>query len=151
MELQGAMGLIQLKKLNEKNNNRIYNFNLVNNAIINDTRNNNIFYSVIALSNTSPAWFSLPFILDEKYENDYHEFLSYLTNNGVENRPVVTGNFARQPIMKSLDINIEPEMYKGAEKIHKRGFFIGLFCEKIDVELARELADIFFNFYKFKN
>ena len=72
--------------------------------------------------------------------------MEYLTENKVENRPIVTGNFARQPIFKFLNLNIRPEEYAGAEVLHKRGFFIGLSCNKISEERVERLANIFFGY-----
>ena len=66
--------------------------------------------------------------------------------SGVENRPIVTGNFARQPVFKYLDIDINPESFKGAEILHNRGFFIGLSCEIMDNNKIDELVNIFYNY-----
>lgn len=150
METQASMGLVQLRKLYLKNTNRILNHKNITGRIISDPRNKNIFSTPIASENCSPAWFALPFILNEKLEFHYNNFLSYLTDKKVENRPIVTGNFARQPIFQFLDLNINPEEYKGSEILHKRGFFIGLPCEKMSEERINKLVDIFFN-YDFTN
>ena len=84
--------------------------------------------------------------MNKKLESHYTPFLEYLTYKKVENRPIVTGNFARQPIFKFLDLKINPEEYKGAEILHKRGFFIGLSCQKMSDERIDKLDDIFFNY-----
>ena len=146
MEIQASMGLVQLRKLDLKNTNRILNHKNITGRILNDPRNKDIFSTPVACEDCSPAWFALPFILNEKLESHYNNFLSYLTDNKVENRPIVTGNFARQPIFQFLDLNIKPEEYKGAEVLHKRGFFIGLSCEKMSEERIDKLVDIFFNY-----
>ena len=64
----------------------------------------------------------------------------------VENRPIVTGNFARQPAFEFLNLKINPEEYKGSEILHKRGFFIGLSCAKISEKRIDDLVEIFFNY-----
>ena len=86
--------------------------------------------------------------MNEKYLKHYKLFLEYLTEKKVENRPIVTGNFARQPIFKFMDIEIEPTSYKGAEILHTRGFFIGLSCSHINDERINNLVEIFYG-YKF--
>ncbi|MEE2938704.1 MAG: DegT/DnrJ/EryC1/StrS family aminotransferase [Planctomycetota bacterium] len=53
------------------------------------------------------------------------DVLSRLEGSGVETRPVVTGNLARQPAAKLLG-DIKPEEYPGAEVIHHQGFYVGL-------------------------
>jgi CDP-4-dehydro-6-deoxyglucose reductase, E1 len=146
METQGAMGLNQLKKLDLKNNNRVINHNRILDKLLNDSRNLEIFNSPKKQINSEPAWFSLTIILGEKYVKHYKSFLEYLTMSGVENRPIVTGNFARQPVFKYLDIDINPESFKGAEILHNRGFFIGLSCEIMDNNKIDELVNIFYNY-----
>jgi CDP-4-dehydro-6-deoxyglucose reductase, E1 len=146
METQGAMGSVQLKKLNSKNYARIYNHDTIVNKIMNDKRNNDIFNTPISLENAKPAWFGLTLILNEKYKHHLNNFLQYLTENKVENRPVVTGNFARQPIFKFMDIEVEPSSYEGAEVLHTRGFFIGLSCEILSDERINNLIEILFNY-----
>ena len=91
---------------------------------------------------------SIQFILDERYQNKYNDFLKHLTNNKVENRPIVTGNFARQPIFKLLGYNFDPSNYEGAEILHKRGFFIGLSCSEMSEQKLNKLVNIFYS-YKF--
>ena len=147
METQAAMGLIQLKKLKIKNDMRVYNHNEILKCILQDRRNTNIFETPIATENSVPAWFGLVFILDEKYTPHYKTFLEHLSVHNVENRPIVTGNFARQPIFKLMGYDLTPENYPGAEILHKRGFFIGLSCNYINAEKIQKLADIFYSYF----
>ena len=130
----------------DTNKNRVINHDKILNKLINDERNNDIFSSPKKQLNSEPAWFSLTIILGEKYEEDYKSYLEYLTESGVENRPVVTGNFIRQPVFKYLNMDIKPESFKGAEILHKRGFFIGLSCEIIDDSKVYALIEIFYNY-----
>lgn len=146
MEIQGAMGRVQLKKLDSKNGSRILNHDIITKKIITDPRNKNIFTSPVAQENSKPAWFALTMILSEQYESHYNSFLKHLTENKVENRPVITGNFARQPIFKFMDFEIEPSSYKGAEILHKRGFFIGLSCNDMSEERINKLVEIFYDY-----
>ena len=146
MEIQASMGIVQLRKLDSKNSNRIINHKNITERILNDFRNKNIFSTPVASDNCTPAWFALPFILNENLASYYNDFLKYLTEKKVENRPIITGNFARQPIFKFLNLNINPEEFKGAETLHKRGFFIGLSCTKMSEERIDNLVNIFFNY-----
>ena len=146
METQAAMGLVQLNKIDCKNNNRIYNHKNITERIINDPRNKNIFITPHATRKCVPAWFALPFIINEEYIHHYKSFLKHLTDNKIENRPIITGNFARQPIFKFLELDINPEEYKGAEILHKRAFFIGLACEQMSEERVDKLIDIFYSY-----
>ena len=76
--------------------------------------------------------------------------MKYLDNNNIENRPIVTGNFTRQPVISLIDENINPESFPGAEKIHFSGFYIG--CPSNCVYEKKDINDIvntIFNFDKF--
>jgi CDP-6-deoxy-D-xylo-4-hexulose-3-dehydrase len=53
------------------------------------------------------------------------ELMSLLEKSGIEIRPVVTGNLARQPAARLLG-DIDPTDYPGAEEIHHHGFYLGL-------------------------
>ena len=147
METQGAMGIIQLKKLNEKNRNRVTNYKNITINLLNDNRNKGYFSVPSATNNCSPAWFCMPMIMSSDISHLYKKFLSYLTENGVENRPIVTGNFTRQPVCKKfIEDTVNPEVFIGAEILHKQAFFIGLPCEEMRQDRVENLIDIIFNF-----
>ena len=45
-----------------------------------------------------------------------------------------------------MDIEVEPSSYKGAEILHKRGFFIGLSCNDMSEERMNKLVEIFYDY-----
>ena len=47
-----------------------------------------------------------------------------LTAAGIESRPIVAGNFTKNPAMKYLDADV-PESLPAADKIHFDGLFVG--------------------------
>jgi hypothetical protein len=73
-----------------------------------------------------------------------------LLDNKIENRPIVSGNFVRQPALKKLGLELKPEDYKGAEIVNNFGFFIGLHATLIDEEIIIKVADILMS-YDFEN
>merc|ERR1712025_1330727 len=84
-----------------------------------------------------PAWFGIAMLLHEEYAGQQEEYLDYLSKNGVENRPIISGNFIRQPSIAMYCKDEKPENYPGSEAIHDRGFFIGIHqahCEQSKVE-----------------
>lgn len=150
METQAAMGLVQLKRLETLNNNRISNYEKIIQKIKNSSQD--ILTGFTKQENSNPAWFALPFIINKKY--DKLKYLNYLELNNISTRPVVTGNFARQPVFKDLNLNINPEDFGNAEIVHKQGFFIGLPSYKMTDEKIDNLvhvllgADYLERFYK---
>ena len=138
METQAAMGIIQLKKLHEQNENRKYNYNKIKEKI--QSLNIDKFSFFEKEYNCNCIWFALPLLLNENI--DTKKYLKNLYDNGIDHRPIVTGNFARQPVFSSLNLEQTPELFTNAEIIHKRGFFVGLYSYKMEDKDINEFVDI---------
>lgn len=70
------------------------------------------------------SWFALPIMLADDAPFTKHDLTCYLERNGVETRPIVTGNVARHPVAKLFpEFN---DSFPGADKVHQNGFYIGL-------------------------
>lgn len=141
MEIQAAMGRVQLTRLKSLNNNRIKNYEKITNLIKNS--NSDILTCFEKEENSEPAWFALPFILSNKIKKI--DYLNNLEKNNIATRPIVTGNFARQPVFIDLNFNIEPSIFKNAEIIHDQGFFIGLPSYEMSDEKINYLVNILLN------
>ena len=50
--------------------------------------------------------------------------INKLQENNIECRPIVTGNFTKNEVMKFFDYEIHKEL-KGADYLHENGFFVG--------------------------
>ncbi len=70
------------------------------------------------------SWFGFAMTLTEETNIVRDQVVERLTEAGVETRPVVSGNFARQPVMSHL-LHETPGPLPGADAIHDRGFYIG--------------------------
>ena len=146
MEVQAAMGILQLAKLSKSNEIRRKNFLILKEALFGNEKYKRQFYLMEATEGCDPAWFGLAFMLDERYEKQMPALLSYLENNGIENRPIVTGNIARQSCLSLFGYDFNPSDYPGAENIHTRGFFIGSHNVPISEPLAKNLSEIIVSF-----
>jgi CDP-6-deoxy-D-xylo-4-hexulose-3-dehydrase len=137
-EIQAAMGLGQLEKLASKNNNRKINYLKIKNRVENDPRNTFITFPM-ETDNADVAWFGITLFVKNIKLNKY---LEYLTQNGVENRPIITGNIVRQPVIRDLYPNLNHADFHGAEKCHSEGLFIGLPSKLMSDSLISELVNI---------
>lgn len=117
MAIQGAMGLIQLKKLDQMNEIRIENYRRLKEMVPNNIEEGANMEKVV--------WFGFPMIrdIDKKH----------LSEMDIEYRPIISGNFLRQPVVKNLPhlfmYNIND--FPGADVIHYHGTFIGLSCKQL--------------------
>ena len=66
--------------------------------------------------------------------------MSYLNENGIETRPIISGNFLNQPSVKLYNLNKNNKKFKNAQDIEDRGFFIGLHPYKIKENTVKYLV-----------
>jgi CDP-6-deoxy-D-xylo-4-hexulose-3-dehydrase len=85
--------------------------------------------------------FCLPFILKDKTIKP--KLQKYIEENGVETRPLCSGNLLRQPFLKDYKLGISEPM---VDYLHFHGFFIGnnhLVSDK-DIDTLEELITEYF-------
>jgi CDP-6-deoxy-D-xylo-4-hexulose-3-dehydrase len=97
-------------------------------------------------SQAKPSWLALPIMVDETAPFGRNDLTQYLEKNGVETRPMVTGNIAHHPVA-SLFPEFSERPFPGADQIHARGFYIGLSPLQTDVAVDR-LISVFDDFLK---
>lgn len=140
LEVQAALGMSQLDRLAAMNRARNMNRERLIAALESHREWRGQFAFPHPGKGTQPAWFG--FMVMIRNGRDRVSLLHALSARGVENRPIISGNFARQPALKLFGIEIDPRDYPGAEAVHERGFFIGLHSEPLSDETVKRLADI---------
>jgi CDP-6-deoxy-D-xylo-4-hexulose-3-dehydrase len=95
-----------------------------------------------------PSWFGLPILIKNKFLNKKKKFLDHLTKCGVENRPILSGNFTNQPATKLYNLNSKKLVFANAQKVENLGFFIGLHTKKISNEIAEYISESLLNIDK---
>ncbi len=146
MEIQAAFGLCQIERLSEMNQARVSNKDRLIASITAHPRWREQFSFPQAAKGTDPAWFGLPCLLTSRDRDKRSEYMKYLLERGVENRPIISGNFTRQPALRKLSIACEPADFPNAETLNDFGFFIGLHGEELSQDAVTELADIMVGF-----
>ena len=73
-----------------------------------------------------------PIMIDQRFKKKKKKFINLIEKKGLMTRPVISGSFANQPASKLYKLNLKNEKFKGAEKIEKLGFVIGLHTKKIE-------------------
>jgi CDP-6-deoxy-D-xylo-4-hexulose-3-dehydrase len=118
LELEGALGQSQLRKLPD---------------FIDQRRKN--AQKLISLSNQlefmrfqkefgDSSWFGFSIVLEGPLVGKRKQLVESLSDFGIETRPIVTGNFTRNPVMKHLNFEEIPSL-PIADEIHENGFFVG--------------------------
>jgi CDP-6-deoxy-D-xylo-4-hexulose-3-dehydrase len=139
--VQAAVGLSQLSRLDAMNRARIENRAAVVKALKAHPRWAGQYEFTEPSKGCEPAWFGFCALLASRYAGRLRTLLDEMSSKGVENRPIVSGNFARQPGLKLLGMNLDPASFPGAEEVHRRGFFLGIHTEPLKPELVQRLAD----------
>ena len=142
LEITAAIAHNQYKRLKKFIKVRSFNRNLIIKTIKSNKRWDNQFDFINPPKKVTASWFGLPVLMNKKFKNKKKKFMKYLDKNGIENRPIVSGNFLNQPAIKLYNIPLGKKL-SNAQTIEERGFFIGLHTKKINNKLAGYIAKNF--------
>ena len=118
LEMSGAIGSVQLRKISNFIDNRRENAKFFNELF---KSNENI---IIQKEIGKSSWFGFSIVLKNKLIAKRSKVLKKLSNANIETRPIVAGNFTKNPTIKYMDHTISGEL-KNAEYIDENGFFVG--------------------------
>ena len=139
-EIAGTIGRSQFKDLFKFK--KIRNLNRKN--IVNlFKKNKKIDRSIKVIKpnkNVNPSWFGLPLIVYKK--KLLKKLMLRLEKNGIETRPIISGNFLKQPSVKKYGL-IKNIKFKNADYINNHGFFIGLPFDKIKINILKKIERSF--------
>ena len=134
LEISAAIGFNQFKRLNQFKKIRFDNRIKIINRLKNSKKWNEQFSFINPIKKLNPSWFGLPILINNKYKKKKKKFLTFLNNNGIETRPIISGNFLNQPSIKLYKLNQNEKLFKGAQDVEERGFFIGIHVSPISNE-----------------
>ena len=120
-EISAAFGLVQLKKLKKFTAIRQANFN-----------NLYEFFSKIQffrlprqLSEVKTSWLAFPLTINENAPFSRLEIVKFLEMNGIQTRPIFTGNVLKQPAFSKINYKNLGKDYEVANYIMENSFLIG--------------------------
>ncbi len=131
MDITAAIGFNQFKRLNLFKKIRSKNRFKIIKRLKNSKKWKNQLTFINPIEKLDPSWFGLPILINKKFLKKKKAYLSHLYKNGIETRPIISGNFLNQPSINLYKLNSKKELFKGAQEIEKRGFFIGIHVENI--------------------
>ena len=118
LELSGAIGIEQIKKLND---------------FVSVRRDNALYFQEAfkgipnvrtQAENGLSSWFGFSMVLEGPISGRRAELVKVLNDLGIDSRPIVAGNFTKNPVIKHLD-HVEIGELPNADKIHNDGLFVG--------------------------
>ncbi|MBT8579328.1 DegT/DnrJ/EryC1/StrS family aminotransferase [Polynucleobacter paneuropaeus] len=118
LEMSGALGIEQVKKLPHLIAERRKNGALLQKALANHS--DLLIQSEIGHS----SWFGFSLIIKPESALTRKDLVKKLTDLGFECRPIVTGNFAKNEVVKYFNSEVHGQL-KNAEHVDRSGLFIG--------------------------
>jgi CDP-4-dehydro-6-deoxyglucose reductase, E1 len=118
LELSGALGIEQLKKLpslieNRRVNGALFQAAMADNPLV-----------MIQQETGQSSWFGFSLIIRPEADLTRAQLVKKLNEGGFECRPIVAGNFAKNECVKYFDHEIHGDL-KNADYLDSKGLFIG--------------------------
>lgn len=120
-EISAAFGLIQLQKLKKFSEIRKGNFKKLY-SFFSSTK---FFKLPRKLPQVETSWLAFPLTISSDAPFTRLELVKYLESNGIQTRPIFTGNVLRQPAFKKINHKKLTNDFHVANNIMKNSFLIG--------------------------
>ena len=122
LDLQAAIGLVQLEKLDEIISLRKKNFNRLYEIF---SKYDSVFHLPTATENSDPSWFAFPLTIRDGVYTKRHNFVGYLEDCKIQTRNYFGGNLLLQPAYSGLYSGDAKKDFPVATKITTDTFFLG--------------------------
>ncbi len=139
-DISASIGLSQFKDMNDFISIRNKNRSLIVNSLKKSKIVNENFYFIEANKNVKPSWFGIPIYIKNK--NKRKNFIKNIENKGVETRPIISGNFIKQPSVKKYKL-LSGVKFLNSDIVNDHGFFIGLPSKKINNIFVNKIIKAF--------
>ena len=142
LEVSAAIALNQLKRSEKLEELRNMNRNKIISMVKKNKTINNKIYFFEKNKNVKPSWFGLPIKISNTYKKNKKIIVDSLEKSGIETRPIISGNFTKQPASIIYKLN-KKEKFKETDDMYKKSFFIGLPTKKINKPLINKIEKAF--------
>lgn len=139
-DIAASIGFSQFKDLNSFIRLRSENRKNIINKINKNKKVKGNFFILKENKNVKASWFGIPIILSKKLNRK--KVVLKLEKNGIETRPIISGNFLKQPAIKRYKIKSNLNL-QNADYADKHGLYIGLPNKKIDNHNLKKLISAF--------
>ncbi len=121
-DMQAALGVTQLAKLDYFIEKRKENFNYLSSAL---SKVEGLSVAV-ASENSEPSWFGCPITLDPAHPVNREELLRFLDSRKIGTRLLFAGNILKQPAYKNVDFRVVGDL-TNTDIVMKRSFWVGVY------------------------
>ena len=142
-EMEGSFGIVQLQRFDEFFRKREINASFFTTEL--DKYSKYLSLPKVR-SDSRAAWFSYPIFVKKTAPFRKEELVDFLESKGIETRPIMAGNFTRQPAAYLYDFSISGGLVN-TEQIHSNAFLIGTHAG-IGEEERSYVASAFNEFFK---
>lgn len=129
-EIQAAMGIAQLRKLEKFIEIRKENFKTLFECL----KDCQYFLLPKSEEKAEPCWFTFPLMIKEGAPFNREQVTRHLESNRIQTRPIFAGNIIRQPAYKNVDYRIVGSL-SNADKILRDAFFVGVYPGLTDEDM----------------
>tara|TARA_A100001011_G_scaffold400577_1_gene516413 strand:+ start:5471 stop:6796 length:1326 start_codon:yes stop_codon:yes gene_type:complete len=133
-ELNGVLGISQLQKFPKILEGRKENARIFKKLFDNQT------YCSIQKCDHDSSWHGFSILLEGALQNKRDYIMNELYNNGIETRPILTGNFLKNSVCNFINYEISG-ILKNVEYLDRTGFYVGNSHYNLENQLSK-LAEI---------
>mgnify|MGYP001299052079 FL=1 len=138
-EVSAAIGHNQFKRMHKLINTRDTNRSKIINSLLKSELLKNKIDFYYENKQVKPSWFGLCIKIISNKKNYKKNIIKKLENNGIETRPIISGNFARQPAAKKYGLSLN-QKFSNTDIVYKKSFFIGLPTKKISNNYLKKIV-----------
>ncbi len=141
-DMQAAVGVAQLEKLEGFIEKRKYNFKRLKEGL--EEFENDLILPK-ATENSDPSWFGFPITIKEESKIKRYDLVNYLEKNKIMTRMLFGGNLTRQPAYEDVEYRIVGDL-KNTDLVMNNTFFIGVYPGITD-EMIDYMLQVFKSFF----
>ena len=144
-DMQAAVGVAQLKKLNGFVVSRKANFRKLSEGL---KKFEKYLYLPQATPNSDPSWFGFPFTVKNNQWFKRNDLANFLEDHKILTRQLFAGNLTKQPAYKNVKYRISGDL-TNTDMIMMNTIFIGVYpgIDDVRMEYILGVFDSFFNQY----
>lgn len=142
-DMQAAVGVAQLDKLNDFIQKRKDNFKLLSEGL---KKYEDYLILPKATPNSDPSWFGFPFSIRQGAPFKRNDLANFLENHKILTRQLFAGNMIKQPAFKDVNYRVVGEL-TNTDYIMGNTIFIGVY-PGIDTVRMDYILEVFDNFFK---